>query len=101
MIASIARLKDYVEQEMEDGIAKKLIWKQMILLATSTSFLTNKVSYATEQYGVTTLSKRAESCKCTAANLNYKIKIKLSKQTRSNYLSLDNNIPSFIVYHSR
>ena len=83
---------------MLDSIDKNVIKKQIDLISDGTSFINDKVNYFTDQQGFTTLSNRAESRKRAASNLNSKVRKKLKLKCQQNYLSLDDNVLSSILY---
>ena len=98
MIGSISHLKEYVDEKMIDSIDKNVIKKQIDLISDGTSFINDKVNYVTDQQGFTTLSNCAESRKRVASNLNYKVRKKLKFKCQQNYLLLDDNVLSSILY---
>ena len=88
----INHLKEFMLETIDDSIEKNMIIKQVQLIDRSTQYMKEKIYYITGDSGAVSLSKRTESRKMAATNLDLKIAKKTNLHNNVNYISIEDHI---------
>ena len=97
MSSAITHLHEFVSDNLSDGTAKKIITKQIKLIAKASEYTKLIIDDVKTQSGVKSISSRDESRKRAAANVKNKFESKMKKSRNKNYIHLDDNILAKMV----
>ena len=76
---------------------KKIILKQINLIEKARGFIHEKVTYVTSQFSLSVVTRRTESRKKAANNLEMKVASKIRKCKYTNYIRLEDDILAKMV----
>ena len=77
LTSAITHLNDFVSENITDGTPKKIIIKQIKLIAKASLYAKEIISDIKSNSGFKSITSRDESCKRAASNLNFKLETKL------------------------
>ena len=97
MSSAIAHLHDFVSDNLSDGTAKKIIMKQVKLIAKASEYTKLIIDDVKTHSGVKSITSRDESRKRAASNVKNKFESKLKKSRNKNYIHMDDNILATLV----
>ena len=97
MTLSVNHLKEFILDQIDEGPKRKIILKQINLIEKARAYIQDKVTYVTSQSSLSVVTRRTESRKRAANNLELKVASKIRKCKYSNYIRLEDDILAKMV----
>ena len=95
--SAIDHLHDFVSENISDGTQKKIIMKQIKLIAKASCYTKTLIDDVKHYSGVVAITSRDESRKRAASNLNNKVESKFKKSRKIFFIHVDDNILATLV----